>query len=622
MALKGIQASRRIRVSTLVNPSDCMYKVQRCIAHQQRFFTSKQQAFIQDNSVIDQILAIVYKTRGLADKEKNWVVNSDELSPHEHSKRRAIHGLREVHNQQAELSSYEKAIQKSFDRYKEIKQGNFSRTKVKPPAVPLPVDVKDFLQHLEYSTSRQEAPTSAELELIFSKVNNAEIAVYILERAFEFEHEFTECRGHLVSSRGLGLVLLLHIQAGRVNDAERLLMRAQDHHGFALTSRLIETVLRAYKEQSTQESVSRIASMIASLETYEASSGLLNTYMYNIQMDAYAAVVKSEKTLTCIAKIIHKMRQSSNYDMHPNRRSYSTLIKALVRCRAPGFAMQVQGIVKDLEKDPRLIENQEQMTYFYTLAIDAWTKSGEDEAVSNARKLFQSILEPSEVCCNVMLNLYVEQGFLEEAVSMFDTIKTKFGGPSKVASNTLMKLLRTCSQESEAHTALRVLNALESPDTEFCNVVLSVLAKEGDYKQALALLKHMQTETRPDCGPDTRSYNTVLNSLKKSNEHGVLQVAERVFRSVIDPNTITFNTLLSMYAYRSSKPKYVRLAIDLVRQQQSAFDAGKNCCPDKTTKQTLLNAIDFWNKGNLDVDAKDVLEWFRRQETMQGKKKA
>jgi pentatricopeptide repeat protein len=115
-------------------------------------------------------------------------------------------------------------------------------------------------------------------------------------------------------------------------------------------------------------------------------------------------------------------------------------------------------------------------------------------------------------------------------------------------------------------------------------------AQNGDVEKALNLLHQMQTGfgsgKNKDCRPDMHTYASVLNALKRSSSSDAVDNAEQIFYAIPLPDTITYTTLISMYAERGMAGN----AVSLTRRMQSDFDAGKNrsCLPNEVTKLMLL----------------------------------
>jgi pentatricopeptide repeat protein len=150
----------------------------------------------------------------------------------------------------------------------------------------------------------------------------------------------------------------------------------------------------------------------------------------------------------------------------------------------------------------------------YTVAVDAWGKSGHKDSAIRAEKILQKMIEmgktnqwlaPTRVTYNSVMNAYSKQGNADRVTHILEQMEK---------SPTLQ------------------------PNTNDYNVLLSCFAKLGKAREAEEVLKRMVDRCklkgdRCECAPDLYSYNILLDGWAKSNERGRGKRAEAILKAVI-----------------------------------------------------------------------------------------
>jgi pentatricopeptide repeat protein len=238
-----------------------------------------------------------------------------------------------------------------------------------------------------------------------------------------------------------------------------------------------------------------------------------------------------------------------------------------------------------------------------------------------AERLNDDNLRPSmSFYTNLMLAhvLRRQPGFASDVNAVFDQLKSDKKN-SKQPENEREYLeylaiddLVKSGDPQPPKQAQQIFDVIKEPDTAVYNSLLNTYARDGKFDKAIHLYQQMQSDfesgENKNCCPTLQTYNIILNALQKSNRSDAAEVAEQIFNAIPMPNTVTFNTLIYLYAERGMAAE----ALSLTRRMQSDFVSIKNlsCLPNEVTKHTLLKALRSVNDQELQKEAKDVLRWF------------
>jgi pentatricopeptide repeat protein len=141
--------------------------------------------------------------------------------------------------------------------------------------------------------------------------------------------------------------------------------------------------------------------------------------------------------------------------------------------------------------------------------------------------------------------------------------------------------------------ALTNFYAMDKPNTDAYNGLCNMHAQNGNVNKVMQLYNKMrsdyESDKNPNCCPDSQTFNIVLNALQKAKYEEAAKQAEEVFRLIPLPNTVSYTTLMSIYAQR----EYVDKCVDLLRHMQNAFESGANptCEPNFHTYSTVLAVL-------------------------------
>jgi hypothetical protein len=126
-------------------------------------------------------------------------------------------------------------------------------------------------------------------------------------------------------------------------------------------------------------------------------------------MNAYLGLL-GEQSVAPIRRTMDRMQKVSERfeddSLRPNLPCYTTLMKAFMLGRQPGFALEVNAVLDQLKADKYYFEQPEKdRTVLESLAIDAWSKSGDSQAINRARRIFYDIQKPNTVVYTTLCNI-------------------------------------------------------------------------------------------------------------------------------------------------------------------------------------------------------------------------
>jgi pentatricopeptide repeat protein len=343
----------------------------------------------------------------------------------------------------------------------------------------------------------------------------------------------------------------------------------------------------------------------------------LNCYTYNILMNAYVGVL-GKQSANAVQQTIERMRNISvrlkDNSLRPNLACYTTLMKAYMLERQPGFALKVNAVLDEMKLDKYYLEQPaKERMYLDSMAIDAWSKSGDAQAILRARQIFDAIDQPNTVIYSTLCNIYAGVGDVDEVFRLyedmqsdFNSVKNKGCQPNMHTYSTILNALQKSNRPDAIEKAEQIFSAIPLPDTVAYSTFINILAKKGDVEKALDLLQRMQSHfeagINKDCRPDMHTYNAMLNVLQKSNRPDAAVIAEQIFNGAHSPDTITYNLLINILAKNGDVEK----ALAFLQRMKTAHESRKNngCRPDMQTYNAILNVLQKSNRP----DAAEIAE--------------
>jgi pentatricopeptide repeat protein len=261
--------------------------------------------------------------------------------------------------------------------------------------------------------------------------------------------------------------------------------------------------MNAYAKRKSPEALKRIEEMLKALEEERLHAPALNTtpldcYKYGYLMDAYIGVLGKE-SVAAVRQTMERMLNISERlgddSLRPNLPCYTAMMKAFMLGRQPGFASEVNSVVDQLKLDKFYLE------------------------------------QPAR-----------DRMYLE---SLTMDAWSKSGDPQSLTR------------------ARQIFDAMIGPNHVAFNSILNVYARVGNINEVFALYQKMQSDfesgRNKECRPTMHTYNIVLFAVLKSNRSDTVEMAEKIFSAILLPDTVTYTTLINIYAQQGSVEKAMKL---------------------------------------------------------------
>jgi pentatricopeptide repeat protein len=368
-------------------------------------------------------------------------------------------------------------------------------------------------------------------------------------------------------------------------------------------------------------------------EQFFSAISLPDTTTYNTLMNMYARKGNVEKAHNLVHRMHADVTSGKNMDCCPDLLTYNTILKAYQKSNRSNAVEKAEEIFNAISSPDTItystlltiyaqkghvdkalallhrMDNNECRpdTQTYNSALNMFQRSTEWNAAEKAVQFFAAIPSPNTVTYNTLINIYAQRGDVENAFTLLHQMqldwksgKNKNCRPDTHTYGTILNALQKSKPSDVVERAEQIFGAMEAPNTVTYNILLNIYAKSGDTENALRLLDQMQSDYKSgknkDCRPNIRTYNTVLNSLQRSDRSDATEKAEQIFSIIPWPDTITYSTLLNVYAKSSETDK----ALGVFRRMQSDFNSGKNvnCRPDLRTYNTILKVLARSNQAD------------------------
>jgi pentatricopeptide repeat protein len=221
-----------------------------------------------------------------------------------------------------------------------------------------------------------------------------------------------------------------------------------------------------------------------------------------------------------------------------------------------------------------------------------------------ARTMFDLIEMPDTVAYLGMLRNYANHSKVNEALALFEQMLSDFTSmrnplcpPSQKVYAVLLKCFSRAKGPESCLQAEKVFNSIEKPNTILCSTMLNIYASRGMTDKCIDLVQRMlsdyDSKLNLDCKPDTIAYNTVLKALQKSSLPDA-EKAKDVFQKIAAPDTLSYNSLLSIYASLGQADA----ALELFHEMRQPNDTTTNCQPDDSTYYNILMAYQNSKKSD------------------------
>ena len=314
--------------------------------------------------------------------------------------------------------------------------------------------------------------------------------------------------------------------------------------------------------------------------------------LYNMAIEAWAAAAgkRSGRTGNALAAarragdIVRSLQVayevSGNEALRPNSRSFLDALGAFTRAASytstPSSARDRATAAKEAERLLLWMEDLEKSgknqdaapgTVAYSLAMDAYAKSGHMDAGRKAEAIFR-----------------------------------------RLESTHMLEMESTSQKDDERERTGR-----KTAPNKFCyNILINAYSRQGRqggvFDSAERLLTEMEQryEETSDASirPDVVSYSSTISAMARADRKGygairAEDILNRMEAAGIVPNRITFNSCLKCWA-RSRDERAPARAEALVRRMEELDKAGnKNVRPDRISFNTLIHT--FANAGSVEM---------------------
>ncbi|GKY97202.1 hypothetical protein MPSEU_000678600 [Mayamaea pseudoterrestris] len=367
-----------------------------------------------------------------------------------------------------------------------------------------PKAVEFFNNQLDqYRKANAPHPNSRPLNLTLRRVlsmcqNNPGQSRQILQRCLDFERECPECQG-LVDLKSFLIAMQASSRKGDAEGANDLLMLLLSADHLKPNRKAYGIVMDANARRGTAEGLEKVKATLDAMErrmTEHGGEGFdIDSTVYNILLKAYYrtyhhnAVRPIEETIERMKQLARRFKKPQ---LEPDHISYTVLMQAIIQEGKPGFPHRVESVLKLIQSHSQY---KDATLYSYTLAMTAWSKSNEPDAIDRIRKIFDTVKQPDVTCYNALLSAYAKQGLADEAKALLRHMDDEF-----VHGRNL-----SCCPDN--YTYSTVLHALHKAEVKSWSAGLDVFDQ--------MIQRYKQGENK--CKPSETTVATLLQLLASSN---------------------------------------------------------------------------------------------------------
>lgn len=332
-------------------------------------------------------------------------------------------------------------------------------------------------------------------------------------------------------------------------------------------------------------------------------------------------------------------------DLDPSTTPLSAIMNAWAKTKSSQGASMVEMWLNRAQQEfdagnPKVVPT----TKMYTMAVDAWAKSGEGgAAATRAEAILQHMnslhqkgghenLKPTTGIFNAVINAWARSREkiapvrAEQILDWMDKLH-KNGDvdiqPDKYTFNTVIHAWAKSGGKEAAGKAQKLLdnmhrmhkvgNLLAKPDTITYNVVINAWAKSGgkgsarEAEKLLAKMHDLHRNGDLDIKPNVVTYGAVIDAHAKSGEKGAAARADALLADMIQqhqrdpvmngelrPNTYVFNTVINCWAKSKERDAASKAEEMLVAMGKLHASGIPNLKPDAFTYTAV---IDAWAKS-------------------------
>ncbi|KAJ6309956.1 hypothetical protein OIU76_014824 [Salix suchowensis] len=281
-----------------------------------------------------------------------------------------------------------------------------------------------------------------------------------------------------------------------------------------------------------------------------------NLYSWNTLIRAFAS---SPKPIQGILVFIQMLHESQRF---PNSYTFPFVIKAATEVSSLLVGQAIHGMVMKASFGSDLFISNS-LIHFYSSSGD----------LDSAYLVFSKIVEKDIVSWNSMISGFVQGGFPEEALQLFQRMKMENARPNRV---TMVGVLSACAKKIDLEFGRWACDYIERNGIDInlilSNAMLDMYVKCGSLEDARRLFDKMEVK-------DIVSWTTMIDGYAKVGDY---DAARRVFDVMPREDITAWNALISSYQ-QNGKPKE---ALAIFRELQ----LNKNSKPNEVTLASTLAA--------------------------------
>ena len=310
---------------------------------------------------------------------------------------------------------------------------------------------------------------------------------------------------------------------------------------------------------------------------------------YNICLKAWA---RSKNGALQAHKLLTRMQENGEKDLHPDKISFSTCIDAY--CRGTGTA----NLTMAAEKAEELLSRMEQASPL------------------------NSSIRPDVVTYTSVLYCYAKAGIdVDRALALINRMKEHAGeGPNTTFLNTLIHLFAKQGKQEHAESLLRSMKKNDLADKISYTSVIAAHANVGNATRAFALFHELEDLYESSLSssvpsdiklvnterfmPTEKTFTSLIHAISKSKEASKTSLDEvekivKRMRSLYNetkseellPSTATYSTIFYLLSkIRDTRaPERAAQMIDEMKSQQEEHGKSRAVGPDATTYAYLIN---------------------------------
>ncbi|PON87212.1 Pentatricopeptide repeat [Trema orientale] len=251
-------------------------------------------------------------------------------------------------------------------------------------------------------------------------------------------------------------------------------------------------------------------------------------------------------------------KQMRQYGMFPSHFSYATVLSCCAELSSSFQGRQVHALIT---KDGFISD-----VFVGSALIDMYCKCGD---VDGGRQFFEIMASKNTVIWNEMIHGYAQNGFGDEAVSLY---KEMIASGEKPDGITLVAVLTACSHSGLTDAGIDIFNSMEQehgvePVLDHYTCIIDSLGRAGRFEEAEVLIDRMPYKDDPVI------WEVLLSSCRfHANVTLAKRAADELFR--LDPHNATPYVLLGNIYSSLGRWDDARTVRDLMNDKQVMKNPG------------------------------------------------